>query len=237
MRVDTLTTQINTANQNLFLAETALASFKAMATTAGSPIMGPNRLTAQQLADFIRNNGYTPHITVTIDELASYYIDEGAEARHPRRCRLRPVDHRDRRLQLLREHGRGRRQQLRRHRRVRLVPPRLHLPRRPHRRAGPAPTAAGVRRPDGDRDVVARSVAVAGHAQARVPRQGAVVVGPDRHLGDGIELRHRDLRPLHAHGDASRRRHRGRGRGRRSRGRTPPRRRPRRPRPDAYSHI
>ena len=78
-RVDTLTTQINTANQNLFLAETALASFKDMATTAGSPIMGPNRLTAQQLADFIRNNGYTPHITVTIDELASYYIEEGAK--------------------------------------------------------------------------------------------------------------------------------------------------------------
>ena len=77
--VDTLTTQINTANQNLFLAETALASFKDMATTAGSPIMGPNRLTAQQLADFIRNNGYTPHITVTIDELASYYIEESAK--------------------------------------------------------------------------------------------------------------------------------------------------------------
>ena len=79
VRVDALTTQINTANQNLFLAETALASFKAMATTAGSPIMGPNRLTAPQLADFIRNNGYTPHITVTIDELAPYYIDEGAK--------------------------------------------------------------------------------------------------------------------------------------------------------------
>jgi Mannosyl-glycoprotein endo-beta-N-acetylglucosaminidase len=77
--VETLTTQINDANTRLMVAESEIASFQQLATTAGSPIMGPNRLTAQQLADFIRNNGYTPHITVSIDELAQYYIEESAK--------------------------------------------------------------------------------------------------------------------------------------------------------------
>jgi hypothetical protein len=64
------------AHQRLTEAETELARFHEMATTAGSPILGPNRLTAQQLADFVRASGQAPNITVTIDELAQLYIEE-----------------------------------------------------------------------------------------------------------------------------------------------------------------
>ena len=78
-QVTQLTAEVDDANRRLTEANDAMARFKMLATTAGSPIMGPNRLTAQQLADFIRRNGYEPHITVTIDELASYYIEEGAK--------------------------------------------------------------------------------------------------------------------------------------------------------------
>jgi hypothetical protein len=76
-QVATLTTQLDDANRRLTEADAEMARFKMLATTAGSPIMGPIRLTAQNLADFIRRNGYEPHITVTIDELAQYYIEEG----------------------------------------------------------------------------------------------------------------------------------------------------------------
>jgi hypothetical protein len=78
-RVETLTAQIADANSRLTTAQTELQRFQELATTAGSPILGPNRLTAQQLADFITRNGYTPHITVPILELAQDYIDEGAK--------------------------------------------------------------------------------------------------------------------------------------------------------------
>jgi Mannosyl-glycoprotein endo-beta-N-acetylglucosaminidase len=75
-QVAVLTAQVDDANRRLTEADTEIARFKMLATTAGSPIMGPNRLTAPQLAEFIRRNGYTPNITVTIDELAQYYIEE-----------------------------------------------------------------------------------------------------------------------------------------------------------------
>jgi hypothetical protein len=71
-----LTALVDAANRRLAEADGALARFKELATTAGSPIMGPNRLTPLQLADFIRRNGYHPNLTVTIDELAQYYIEE-----------------------------------------------------------------------------------------------------------------------------------------------------------------
>jgi hypothetical protein len=75
-QVVTLTTQIGDANRRLTEADNELARFKMLATTAGSPIMGPNRLTAPQLAEFIKRNGYKYNLTVTIDELAQYYIEE-----------------------------------------------------------------------------------------------------------------------------------------------------------------
>ena len=74
--VRNLTTELSAAYESLTLAEVALQRFKELATTSASPIMGPNRLTAPQLADFIRNNGYAPNLTVTIDELAQFYIEE-----------------------------------------------------------------------------------------------------------------------------------------------------------------
>jgi hypothetical protein len=67
------------ARARLAGAEATLVRFHVLATTASSPILGPNRLTAQQLADFVRTTGYTPHITVSIDELAQYYIEESAK--------------------------------------------------------------------------------------------------------------------------------------------------------------
>jgi Mannosyl-glycoprotein endo-beta-N-acetylglucosaminidase len=76
LHLTTLTEQVADAQRRLIEADTQIARFHELASTAGSPIMGPNRLTAPQLAAFIRNNGYTPNITVTIDELAQYYIEE-----------------------------------------------------------------------------------------------------------------------------------------------------------------
>jgi hypothetical protein len=76
-QVATFTAQLEDAQRRLTEAEMQMARFHELASTAGSPIMGPNRLTAAELAAFIRNNGYHPNITVTIDELAQYYIEEG----------------------------------------------------------------------------------------------------------------------------------------------------------------
>jgi hypothetical protein len=51
----------------------------AAATTApGIPVMGPSRLTAVQLANWYLAQHRSPHLPVTIQELASYYIWEGA---------------------------------------------------------------------------------------------------------------------------------------------------------------
>jgi len=78
-RVETVQKQVADAKKSLLVARTELNRFKLLATTAGSPIMGPNRLTAAQLAAFLENNGYKPHLTVTVDQLATYYIEEGAK--------------------------------------------------------------------------------------------------------------------------------------------------------------
>ena len=57
-----------------------IAEFQKAATSAASPILGPSRLTAQQLADWVRQSGHVPRITVPIEELARYFIIEGANA-------------------------------------------------------------------------------------------------------------------------------------------------------------
>jgi hypothetical protein len=44
----------------------------------GVGVMGPNRLSAAQLANWFRATGRTPAIPVSIDVLAQYYIEEGA---------------------------------------------------------------------------------------------------------------------------------------------------------------
>jgi len=56
---------------------TGIQKFTEAATSASSPILGPSRLTANQMAAFIERNGYKPRITVPILDLAQYYLDEG----------------------------------------------------------------------------------------------------------------------------------------------------------------
>ena len=57
-----------------------IAEFQKAATSSSSPILGPSRLTAQQLADWVRASGHVPRITVPIEDLARYFIIEGANA-------------------------------------------------------------------------------------------------------------------------------------------------------------
>ena len=47
------------------------------ATTSASPIMGPSRLTADDLVAYIASLGLHPHLTVPLRTLAGYYISEG----------------------------------------------------------------------------------------------------------------------------------------------------------------
>ncbi len=47
------------------------------AVSAGVPVMGPIRLNATQLANWYRATGKTPALPVSIDEFASYYLEEG----------------------------------------------------------------------------------------------------------------------------------------------------------------
>ncbi len=53
--------------------------FETAATSATSPILGPSRLTAKQMADYVIAQKYTPRITVPIEILAQIYLDEGAK--------------------------------------------------------------------------------------------------------------------------------------------------------------
>jgi len=55
-----------------------IAKFYAAASSASSPILGPSRLSANQMADFVTSQHYTPNITVPILDLAQMYLDEGA---------------------------------------------------------------------------------------------------------------------------------------------------------------
>jgi hypothetical protein len=73
-------TEISHARVRLVVTVLGIAEFEKAATSASSPILGPSILTAQQLADFIREKGYHPRITVKLDELAELYIAEGQSA-------------------------------------------------------------------------------------------------------------------------------------------------------------
>jgi hypothetical protein len=57
-----------------------IMEFQQAATSASSPILGPSALSAQQLADWVKQSGHVPHITVPIEELARDYITEGEHA-------------------------------------------------------------------------------------------------------------------------------------------------------------
>jgi hypothetical protein len=78
-RVQELTQALADAQRALVDADEGIARFHRLATTASSPIRGPSLLTAQELADFVRASGMQPRITVSIDELAQLYLEEGAK--------------------------------------------------------------------------------------------------------------------------------------------------------------
>jgi hypothetical protein len=62
----------------LFLASSAvLIPHRAEATTS-TPVMGASKVTAADLANFFRSKGKVSKATVSIDELAKLYIEEGA---------------------------------------------------------------------------------------------------------------------------------------------------------------
>jgi hypothetical protein len=61
-------------------ARAGIRRFFRAATSASSPIMGPSLLSAHQLAAFVRANGAHPRLTVSLNHLASIYIDEGQKA-------------------------------------------------------------------------------------------------------------------------------------------------------------
>ena len=65
------------AKQRIAEAQNGIARFFRSATTAGSPIMGPNLLSAGNLAAFVRAQGAKPRLTVSLDALAQMYIEEG----------------------------------------------------------------------------------------------------------------------------------------------------------------
>ena len=198
-QVATLAAQVDDANRRLLEAESEMARFKRLATTAGSPIMGPNRLTAKQLADFIRRNGYAPNLTVTIDELAQYYIEESEKLGIRGDVAF---------AQSILETG-G----------FNFAGSMVEVPDNNYAGIGACDSCnrgfifpdarTGVRAqmqllrvyvdPTVTVDSLPGPVAAARHAAARLPRQGPVVVGPHGHVGDRDRLRHPRLRPLHAH--------------------------------------
>jgi hypothetical protein len=71
---------VSHARVALVTSVVGIMEFQKAATSASSPILGPNALTAKQLADWVRASGHVPRITVSIDELARDYIKEGRNA-------------------------------------------------------------------------------------------------------------------------------------------------------------
>jgi hypothetical protein len=65
------------------LAEDSLigiAKFEKLAVNSASPILGPNRLTADELAAFVTENGQHPQLSVPIEDLAKMFIEESDDA-------------------------------------------------------------------------------------------------------------------------------------------------------------
>jgi septal ring factor EnvC (AmiA/AmiB activator) len=76
-KVKDLQASLAGAKQRIAEAQSGIARFFRSATTAGSPIMGPNLLSARDLAAFVRAQGAKPQLTVSLDALAQMYIEEG----------------------------------------------------------------------------------------------------------------------------------------------------------------
>jgi len=73
-------TAISHARVRLTASVVGILEFEKAATSSSSPILGPTLLTAQQMADFVRAKGYSPRLTVPLDELAQDYVNEGNAA-------------------------------------------------------------------------------------------------------------------------------------------------------------
>jgi peptidoglycan hydrolase CwlO-like protein len=58
-----------------------LARWQAILPGTATPILGPTLLSADELAAWFRATGHKEHTTVPIEELATYYVEEGASAR------------------------------------------------------------------------------------------------------------------------------------------------------------
>ncbi len=69
---------INDSRTRIAVAMAGIHEFQTAATSATSPILGPSRLTAKQMADYVVAQHYTTNITVPIQVLAQIYLDEGA---------------------------------------------------------------------------------------------------------------------------------------------------------------
>jgi hypothetical protein len=175
-----------------------IAEFEKAATSASSPILGPSRLSANQMADYLMSTGAKPNITVSPLDLAQLYLDEGGKTGVRGDVAF---------AQSILETGgfrepgqRGDRQQLRGNRLVRLVRAWLQLPGRAYRSARAAPRAAHLRRSQLPGARLHRSHPFARHVEARLPRQGADVVGPLGDVGDGCALRPARVRHLREDG-------------------------------------
>jgi hypothetical protein len=69
---------ISDSRTQIAVALAGIHDFQTAATSATSPILGPSRLTAKQMSDYIKAQNYHPNITVPIEMLAQIYLDEGA---------------------------------------------------------------------------------------------------------------------------------------------------------------
>jgi hypothetical protein len=78
-RYDDVTHAISDAQGRIKAALQGVAEFEAAATSASSPILGPSRLSANQMADYVVSTGAQPRITVPLVNLAQYYLDEGVK--------------------------------------------------------------------------------------------------------------------------------------------------------------
>jgi hypothetical protein len=76
--LSTLRQTITDSQTRIAVSLAGIHDFQTAATSATSPILGPSRLTAKQMADFVVAQHYSPRITVPIQVLAQIYLDEGA---------------------------------------------------------------------------------------------------------------------------------------------------------------
>ncbi|MFM7225695.1 MAG: glucosaminidase domain-containing protein [Actinomycetota bacterium] len=72
-----LRTRIQDAARVVAETKLGIEAFHAAATSASSPILGPSRLSANQMAAFVVANGGRPRITVPLVHLAQMFIAEG----------------------------------------------------------------------------------------------------------------------------------------------------------------